>query len=65
MRRRSDDSSARAIRGAAFARGALFQLRKTVDKATFDEFYETLTGMERDVFQLLGETRAALRPNDP
>ena len=54
----------RALRGASFARGALFQLRQTVDKATIDELHEILKGMNRDVFQLLGKIRAALHPDE-
>jgi hypothetical protein len=51
----------RALRGAAFARGALFQFRDIVPKPTLDELHETLKNMESDVFQLLGDKRAAMR----
>jgi hypothetical protein len=54
----------RALRGAAFARSALFQLRGTVAQPTLDELHETLRAMERDVFQFLGETRSAMRPGE-
>ena len=54
----------RALRGAGFARDALFQRRQTVDKATIDELHEILKGMNRDVFQLLGKIRAALHPGE-
>ena len=54
----------RALRGTAFARCALFQLRETVAKPTLDDLHETLTKMERDVFQLLAQTRAAIRPDE-
>lgn len=51
----------RALRGAAFARCALFQFRDTVPRPTLDELHETLKNMENDVFQLLSEKRAAMR----
>lgn len=54
----------RALRGAAFARCALFQLGDSVDRPTLDELRETFRAIERDVFQFLGETRAAMRPGE-
>jgi len=48
----------RALRGVAFARGALFQLRSAVTAEEFDELSGTLGRMEQDVFRELGRLRS-------
>jgi hypothetical protein len=48
----------RALRGAAYARGALFPLRSAVTKDRFEELERTLTQMEEDIFHELGRVRA-------
>jgi hypothetical protein len=48
----------RALRGVAFARGALFPLRPAVTAQQFDELFGTLDQMEKDIFQELGRVRA-------
>jgi len=42
----------RALRGAAFALGALFPLRTdgTLDQSAFDELRDTIQGLQTDVF---------------
>ena len=47
----------RALRGAAFARGALFPLRASLSAEAFDEVHQTLQQMEGDVFQELSRLR--------
>jgi hypothetical protein len=39
----------RALRGAAFARGALFLLRLTMSTEQFDELFRVLEQMETDI----------------
>lgn len=54
----------RAMRGAAFAQGALFPLRtdETLDKATFEELHETLDSLQTDIFAELNRLRQ--QPDD-
>lgn len=52
----------RALRGAAFARGALFQLRDRLDKALLDELHGEVQGLQQEMFGELGRLRSALRP---
>jgi hypothetical protein len=47
----------RALRGAAFARGALFLLRPATTTATFDDLYRTLKQLEKDIMQELSRLR--------
>jgi hypothetical protein len=48
----------RALRGAAFARGALFPLRAAVTAEQFKELHRTLGQMEQDIFQELSRLRS-------
>lgn len=48
----------RALRGAAFARGALFNLRPAIAAATFDELHRTVRQMEQDIFTELSRERS-------
>jgi hypothetical protein len=48
----------RALRGAAFARGALFPLRSTLSKEQFDDLFRTLQQMETDIVSELGKLRS-------
>jgi hypothetical protein len=48
----------RALRGAAFARGALFPLRSTISAEQFDELFGTLQQMETDIVSELGKVRS-------
>ena len=54
----------RALRGAAFARGALFPLRSTMSKEQFDELFRTLEQMETDIVSELGKVRGKRRRDD-
>jgi hypothetical protein len=54
----------RALRGAAFARGALFPLRPAMSTEQFDELYGTLKRLEEDVFHELGRLRSERQAND-
>jgi hypothetical protein len=54
----------RALRGAAFARGALFPLRPATSKEQFDELFGTLKQMETDIVSELGKVRAEHRGDD-
>jgi hypothetical protein len=54
----------RALRGAAFARGALFPLRSTLSAEQFDELYATLQQMETDIVSELGKVRSEHRGDD-
>jgi hypothetical protein len=47
----------RALRGAAFARGALFPLRSTISAEQFDEVYRALKQMETDILSELTKVR--------
>jgi hypothetical protein len=55
----------RALRGAAFALGALFPLRTAglLDRAAFDELHETIEGIQTDIFAELSRLRRK-REND-
>jgi hypothetical protein len=48
----------RALRGAAFARGALFPLRSTIGAEKFTELFGVLQKMETDIVSELGTVRA-------
>src|SRR5262249_4308722 len=54
----------RALRGAAFARGALFPLRSAVTPELFDELRRTLRQLEQDIFQELSRLRSEQRADD-
>jgi hypothetical protein len=54
----------RALRGAAFARGALFPLRSTMSAGHFDELFRTLQQMETDIVSELGKVRFEHRGDD-
>jgi hypothetical protein len=47
----------RALRGVAFARGALFPLRSTISAEQFDEVYRVLTQLETDILSELAKVR--------
>jgi hypothetical protein len=48
----------RALRGAAFARGALFPLRSAVSTEQFTELQRALEELQRDIFQELSRLRS-------
>ncbi len=48
----------RALRGAAFARGALFPLRPALTPELFDELCRTVGQMEQDIFQEMSRLRS-------
>jgi hypothetical protein len=48
----------RALRGAAFARGALFPLRSTITAEQFKELHRVLEQMETDIVSELGKARS-------
>jgi hypothetical protein len=54
----------RALRGAAFARGALFPLRSTISAEQFDELFRVLQQMETDIVSELGKVRSAQQGDD-
>jgi hypothetical protein len=54
----------RALRGVAFARGALFPLRPDVTAEQFDELYRRLGRLEQDIFQELSRLRSAHRADE-
>ena len=54
----------RALRGAAFARGALFPLRSTMSAEQFDELFRTLQQMETDIVSELGKVRSDYQGDD-
>ena len=54
----------RALRGAAFARGALFPLRAAVSSAEIDELFGALKQMESDIVSELGKLRSEHRGDD-
>jgi hypothetical protein len=54
----------RALRGAAFARGALFPLRPAASAEQVEELHQALRQLEQDVFAELGRLRAQQRPDD-
>jgi hypothetical protein len=47
----------RALRGVAFARGALFPLRSTISAEQFDEVFRVLKQMETDILSELAKVR--------
>jgi hypothetical protein len=47
----------RALRGVAFARGALFPLRSTISAEQFDEVFHVLKQMETDILSELAKVR--------
>ena len=49
----------RALRGVAFARGALFPLRADISTEQFDELLRLLRQMEEVIFSELGRVRSA------
>jgi len=51
----------RALRGAVFARGALFPLRSTMSAEQFDELFCKLQQMETDIFSELARFRSEHR----
>jgi hypothetical protein len=51
----------RALRGAAFAHGALYPLRTGEQKAKVDELQNLIADMERDIFAQLSELRSKYR----
>jgi hypothetical protein len=57
----------RALRGVAFARGALFLLRPAVSANLFDDLHHALHQLEQDIFQQLGRLRSDYpgQPDDP
>ncbi|MGP0062223.1 MAG: hypothetical protein ACLQGP_01305 [Isosphaeraceae bacterium] len=54
----------RALRGAAFARGALLPLRSTIISEPFDELFRTLQRMETDLVSELGKVRSEYGGDD-
>jgi hypothetical protein len=48
----------RALRGAAFARGALFPLRAALTREQFDALYNALGQLEQDIFHEIGRLRS-------
>jgi hypothetical protein len=48
----------RALRGAAFARGALFPLRSAIPAGQWDELMKITSNLEKDVFQELARVRS-------
>ena len=54
----------RALRGAAFARGALYPLRSTMSADQFDKLFGTLEQMETDIVSELARVRAERRGDD-
>jgi hypothetical protein len=48
----------RALRGAAFASGALFPLRPAITAEQFDELHRRLRSLEQDIFHEIGRVRA-------
>ncbi len=54
----------RALRGAAFARGALFLLRPAVSAAKWDVLYRLTDGLEKDTFAELTRVRSEHRAGD-
>ena len=54
----------RALRGAAFARGALFPLRTAMSVEGFDELFRTLQQMESDIVTELGKVRSEYPGDD-
>lgn len=55
----------RALRGAAFARGALYSLRTGVTDEQFAELQRRLGQMEKDIFQEISRLRSGQRGDEP
>jgi hypothetical protein len=55
----------RALRCAAFARGALFPLRHDISAEQFDELLRLLRQMEEDIFSVLGKVRSERLKDEP
>jgi hypothetical protein len=55
----------RALRGVAFARGAIFSLRSAVTDEQFAELHRRLEQMEKDIFRELGRLRSEHQASDP
>jgi hypothetical protein len=51
----------RALRGAAFAHGAVFLLRSSISADQFDELLQTLEKMEREIYTELARVRSEYR----
>jgi hypothetical protein len=54
----------RALRGTAFARGALYPLRPAMTREQFDELHRTFGQLEKDIYQELGRVRSEQRSDD-
>jgi hypothetical protein len=54
----------RALRGAAFSRGALYSLRPAVTAEQFDEVRQMVTRLEQDIFHELSRLRSDHRAAD-
>jgi hypothetical protein len=54
----------RALRGAAFACGALYSLRSAATAEQFDELHGALRQLEKDIFQEIGRLRAEHRADE-
>jgi hypothetical protein len=54
----------RALRGVAFARGALYSLRAAVTSEQFDELRQRLEGLEQGAFGELGRLRSGHQAGD-
>jgi hypothetical protein len=54
----------RALRGLAFARGALFPLRPAASPERWNEIYDIVEKLEKDVFAELTQVRSKLRPEE-
>ena len=54
----------RALRGAAFASGALFPLRSAMTPEQFDELHRTLKQLEEDIFDELSRLRSERRADE-
>jgi hypothetical protein len=54
----------RALRGAAFARGALFSLRHRLTGEQFNELHQQLEQMEQGIWSEVGRLRAEQRADE-
>ncbi len=54
----------RALRGAAFARGALFSLRPAMTPEKYQELHHTLKQFEHDIFHEISRLRSERQPDD-
>jgi hypothetical protein len=55
----------RALRGAAFARGAIFSLRPAVTAEPVDDLRRALEQLEQDIFRELGRLRPEYQGGEP